>query len=460
MSSRPASPAPDAEKGVYGPTVIKDDVFGEITDDGPNYRNVSAVGALVLLTKTNFGLGVLTIPSVLHTFGIVPGIILILAMMALATYCASHVGRFKLRHPEVYALADAGNIVGGRVVQMLTNAFLGLYYMLITSSAIVSLSTGLNAVSTHGACTAVFVVVSAALGLIVGSIRTLGKVTWIGWVGMISLLVAVITLAAAVGRQERPAAAPVSGPWDKGLKVVNNPTFAQAIAGVSTILFSYGATPMFWNIASEMRDPRAFNKAMVSSMSIITVLYLVIGGVVYGYCGQYVSSPALGSAGALMKKVSYGLALPALVATLTVFAHCAGKHWFVLILKGSPHMTSNSPTHFLTWFGCMFGNIVLGYIIASAIPNFGSIISLVGSVIIPTVAIWPYIFLWWHDNWRFASAEERRQWWRRAELALNILCCLLGLFITVAGTYGSVLDVIDSSAAGGPWSCKDNSNSV
>ncbi|KAL1408799.1 hypothetical protein Q8F55_005613 [Vanrija albida] len=459
MDSRTSSPAPDAEKGRRAP-VITDDVFGDITDDGPNYRNVSGLGALVLLTKTNFGLGVLTIPSVLHTFGIVPGIICVLAMMALTTYCASHVGRFKLRHPEVYGLADAGRVVGGPVVQHLTNACLGLYYMLITSSAIVSLSIGLNAVSTHGACTAIFVFVAAAAGLVVGSVRTLGSVAWIGWAGLISLLAAVLTLAGAVGRQDRPAAAPPTGPWDKGVLAVAHPTFAQAIAGVSTILFSYGATPMFWNIASEMRDPRRFNRAMVSSMTIITVLYLVIGGVVYAYCGQYVSSPALGSAGPLMKKVSYGIALPALVATLTLFCHCAGKHWFVLILKGSPHLTSNSPTHFATWFACMFGNVVLGYVIASAIPNFGSIISLVGAVIIPTVGIWPYIFLWWHDNWRSASDDERRQWSRRAELALNILCTLLGIFITVAGTYGSVLDVIDSSAGGGPWSCNDNSNSV
>lgn len=103
-TSRPPSPAAvDNEKGKGGdyavsPAVIKDDVFGDITDDGPNYRNVSVlghapahprqvsgVGALVLLTKTNFGLGVLTIPSVLGTFGIVPGIILIFAMMGLTT---------------------------------------------------------------------------------------------------------------------------------------------------------------------------------------------------------------------------------------------------------------------------------------------------------------------------------------------------------------------------------------
>jgi hypothetical protein len=47
----------------------------------------------------------------------------------------------------------------------------------------------------------------------------------------------------------------------------------------------------------------------------------VIGVVVYYYCGSYVASPALGSAGVTMKKVCYGLALPGLLATTTITIH-------------------------------------------------------------------------------------------------------------------------------------------
>lgn len=75
-----------------------------------------------------------------------------------------------------------------------------------------------------------------------------------------------------------------------------------------------------------MRDPRKYTRVLVASIAITTVLYLVIGGVVYAFCGQYISSPALGSAGPLMKKVCYGLAIPALGATLTIFVHVSARH--------------------------------------------------------------------------------------------------------------------------------------
>lgn len=53
-----------------------------------------------------------------------------------------------------------------------------------------SLSIGLNAVSTHGACTAVFVAVAAIIGLAFGSIRTLGRLSFLAWIGLICILIA------------------------------------------------------------------------------------------------------------------------------------------------------------------------------------------------------------------------------------------------------------------------------
>lgn len=51
-------------------------------------------------------------------------------------------------------------------------------------------SIALNAISGHGTCTAVFVAVAAILGLICASIRTLGKISWLAWVGLTSLVTA------------------------------------------------------------------------------------------------------------------------------------------------------------------------------------------------------------------------------------------------------------------------------
>lgn len=50
------------------------------------------------------------------------------------------------------------------------------------------ISIGLNAVSVHGACTAVFVAVACIIGWALGSIQTLGKVAWLAWVGVICIM--------------------------------------------------------------------------------------------------------------------------------------------------------------------------------------------------------------------------------------------------------------------------------
>lgn len=52
------------------------------------------------------------------------------------------------------------------------------------------ISIALNALSLHGTCTAAFVAVAAAAGFMLASIRTLGRISWLAWVGVICVLVA------------------------------------------------------------------------------------------------------------------------------------------------------------------------------------------------------------------------------------------------------------------------------
>lgn len=70
-----------------------------------------------------------------------------------------------------------------------------------------------------------------------------------------------------------------------------------------------------------MRDPNQYPGAMAICQAGVTVVYAVIGCVVYYYCGSYVSSPALSSAGPLIKIISYAFALPGLLVTMTIVSH-------------------------------------------------------------------------------------------------------------------------------------------
>lgn len=194
-------------------------------------------------------------------------------------------------------------------------------WIFVAGSGMLGISIGLNAVSTHGACTAVFVAVAAVAGGAFGSIRTLGRISWLAWVGLVCILTAIFTVTVAVGLQDRPAAAPQGGVWVSDYKLVNHPTFTQAITAISSLVFAYAGTPAFFSIAAEMRDPRHYTRSLLVCQGGVTVTYIAIGCVVYYYCGSYVASPALGSAGVTMKKVCYGFALPGLLVTTILVIH-------------------------------------------------------------------------------------------------------------------------------------------
>lgn len=53
-----------------------------------------------------------------------------------------------------------------------------------------SLSIALNSLSSHGACTAIFVAVAAILVCSISSVRTLNKISIFSWIGVISIFVA------------------------------------------------------------------------------------------------------------------------------------------------------------------------------------------------------------------------------------------------------------------------------
>lgn len=61
---------------------------------------------------------------------------------------------------------------------------------------------------------------------------------------------------------------------------------------------------------AELEDYRDYPKALALLQSIDICLYLVTAIVIYLYAGDGVESPALSSAGPLIAKVAYGVALP------------------------------------------------------------------------------------------------------------------------------------------------------
>lgn len=348
-------------------------------------------------------------------------------------------------------------------------------FTFLAASAMLGISIGFNSLSTHGACTAIFVAVAAIIGFSFGSIQTLGKVSWIAWVGVAGILTAVFSLTIAVGVQDRPAAAPQEGPYVKDFQIIGNPTFEEAISAVSTIVFAFAGTPAFFSIISEMRNPKDYTKSLIVAQTAVALVYLIIGIVVYYYCGSYVASPALGSAGVTMKKVCYGLALPGLVASCMLFVHVSNstgltsctltdhvqlpaKSIFMRFMRGTTHLTNNTPIHWMVWLACTLGITIIGYLIGSGIPVFDGLISLVGALFATFMSFQPMGLMWLHDN--FKKSKSERDWKWTLGVTWSMIIIVLGTFIMIGGTYGSIVGIINSEERTDPWSCADNSNST
>ena len=62
-------------------------------------------------------------------------------------------------------------------------------WVFVSGSAILSVSIGLNAVSSNATCTAVFVAVAAVATFLLCSIPTLSKISWLAAAGAVSILV-------------------------------------------------------------------------------------------------------------------------------------------------------------------------------------------------------------------------------------------------------------------------------
>lgn len=57
------------------------------------------------------------------------------------------------------------------------------------------------------------------------------------------------------------------------------------------------------------------------------------------------------------------------------------KHIFTNPLRGSSHLAANTVAHWTIRLSCTFGIALGAYIIASAIPIFGDLVSLIGALL-------------------------------------------------------------------------------
>ncbi|EXJ83980.1 hypothetical protein A1O3_04647 [Capronia epimyces CBS 606.96] len=423
------------------------------------FRTVTWYHASMIFLKIIFATGVLSIPTSMYTLGSFPGAINILGWTILNGYLAIVQGNFRNRHAGCHSIADMAQLVGGPIVREIVGFLFIAAYVICAGSGILGVSAALNALSNHSLCTQWFSFVATVIVAIFASVRKFEKVAWLTWVGFISVFTAVMIIVVGVTTRDRPAIAPQTGPFDLGYHVIAHPTFVAAMTAVASIFVSSAATAAFLPVISEMKRPQDYNKAVCVCMALVTSAYLAFSLVVYKWCGKWVATPSLGSAGPTLKKAAYGVGIIGLAVSACLYVHIGAKYIFVRILRNTRHLQANTVVHWGTWLGCTIGISIAGFLIASGVPIFNYLLGLAGTFCFAPVAISLPGYLWCYDHPHYWKGTL----WQKTLYAFHVFLIALGLFVTIGGTYAVIQSIIDAYASGqigSAFDCADNSGTV
>lgn len=105
-------------------------------------------------------------------------IVIIVGLSAIAWYTGYVIGQFKLRHPHIHSMADAGELLMGRFGRELLEIGQLLFLIFLMASHILTFTQQFNTITGHGTCTIVFGIVGLVVSFIGALPRTMSKVYW------------------------------------------------------------------------------------------------------------------------------------------------------------------------------------------------------------------------------------------------------------------------------------------
>jgi hypothetical protein len=112
---------------------------------------------------------------------------MIIFISALSWYTGYEIGQFKLRHPHIHSMGDAGELLMGRFGRELLGIGQLLLLIFLMASNILTFNILMNVLTNHGTCTLVFGVVGLIICFLGALPRTMDKVYMMSVVCMFSI---------------------------------------------------------------------------------------------------------------------------------------------------------------------------------------------------------------------------------------------------------------------------------
>jgi amino acid permease len=131
------------------------------------------------MVAETISLGILSLPAAVAGLGLVPALMILIGLGLIACYTGFVIGQFKLRHPHISSMADAGEVLMGGFGRELFGTGQLLFLIFLMASHILTFTVALNTITGHATCSIVFGVVGLVLSLILSLPRTLEKMSWL-----------------------------------------------------------------------------------------------------------------------------------------------------------------------------------------------------------------------------------------------------------------------------------------
>ncbi|KAI1339082.1 transmembrane amino acid transporter [Xylariaceae sp. FL0016] len=424
--------------GTGSPGGLPGDVFGQEDGHDIKYKTLSWPLVAVLMITEIVSNGMLSLPSSLAAVGVVPGVVVIFFLGAFATYTAWALIQFKLRHPEVHNMGDAGMILFGPIGREILGGGTIIFAVCATGSQILAGQLALSVLSNEKLCAIAFSGIFAIAVTLASFPRTLDNLGWLSIAGGISIIVAGIVAMAGAGAL----------PVDEGdVAIAVQTDFTSAFISITNPVFAYAGHFMFFILISEMKHPQDAMKAAWTLQIVSTAFYIVFAVVTYYYIGSGVSSPSLLSLSPLWSKIAFGLAIPNFFIAGSLYSHTASKLIFVRIFRHSRHIHSHTFLGWGVWTLLILLANVAAFVFAVGIPIFNYLVGITASLF----AAW-YTYglagaFWLHDTYHDKGGS--RAWIERpAMFSINVFTVLAGAFICVGGLYATITALHDAAAAG------------
>ena len=356
---------------------------------------IASWGSVFYLITTDI-LGPTSAPYAIAQLGYVPGALLYFLFGIAAAYCGVLLwNQFLLLDSIKYPLRNYGDVVGriyGRGVRYSIDFFQSVQLFCNVAVIILGNGQGLSQIAKGKGCYTILIFVWAIAGAIVGQIKSLAKFGFLANAAIWMNVFVIIATMACVSKwgPNYVAALGTTGttPGPVLTHVVisggSNEQFQNQLNACMNIVYSYGGALVFVEFMSEMKRPWDFWKGMASAQMFIFSIYLIFAMVVYKYQGQYVINPA-------NQGISeYGWQTTTNVINLVSALIAAGLYGNVGIkcLYNSifqrffhwPSLNTKIGRWIWTVFVCVYWAIA--FVFAAAIPNFSSLVSLIGAVCI------------------------------------------------------------------------------